>query len=77
MTSLTEHERQILTFERGRWVHPGAKDTAILELFGLTAHRYYQELNGLLDRAEALAHDPILVQRLRRLRDSRRARRTG
>lgn len=77
MNPLTEREQAILAFERGRWNNVGAKETAILELFGVSATRYYQEVVTLIDRPEAFAHDPMLVKRLRRLRDTRRARRTG
>lgn len=77
MTALTDREREILTFERGRWKYAGAKETAIRELFGFSGHQYHQVLNALLDRPEALAHDPMLVKRLRRLRETRRAQRTG
>jgi hypothetical protein len=37
--------------------------------------RYYQVLNALIDRPEALAADPLLVRRLRRLRASRQRQR--
>ena len=33
--------------------------------------RYYQLLGRLIDTAEAQEHDPMLVKRLRRLRDAR------
>ena len=69
---LTEREREILAFERQWWKYAGAKEEAIRDLFDLPATRYYQLLNALLDRPEALAADPVLVRRLRRLRDSRR-----
>lgn len=75
-SELTERERQILAFERRWWRHAGAKEQAIRDTFGLSATRYYQILNGLLDHPAALAVDPVLVNRLRRLRASRiRARR--
>lgn len=75
---LTERERDILDFERQWWKHAGAKEQAIRDRFGLSATRYYQVLNGLLDRQAALAYDPVLVKRLRRLRATRsRARRGG
>jgi hypothetical protein len=77
MTGLTEREQQILAFEKKTWRYPGAKETAIRELFDCTAVRYYQELVGLLDREEAYVHDPPLIKRLRRLRDQRRRERTG
>jgi hypothetical protein len=73
MEDLTDRERQILTFERSWWRHPGAKESAVREQFDCSATRYYQELNALLDRPAALMHDPMLVKRLRRLRATRRA----
>lgn len=76
-TQMTDRQQQILAFEKTRWNHTGAKDTAILELFGCTATRYYAELNALIDRPEAYEAEPMLVKRLRRLRDERRARRTA
>ncbi|GGK29379.1 hypothetical protein GCM10010124_22690 [Pilimelia terevasa] len=68
---LTPREREILDFERRWWRSPGAKEQAIHDAFGLSATRYYQVLRGLLDRPAALAHDPVLVGRLRRLRGRR------
>jgi hypothetical protein len=70
-TGLDERSRQLLAFERGWWKHAGAKEQAIRESFGLSATRYYQLLNALLDDPAALAEDPVLVRRLRRLRASR------
>lgn len=75
---LTERERQVLAFERQWWRHAGAKEQAIRDLFGISSTRYYQTLNALLDKPAALACDPVLVQRLRRLRATRaRARGRG
>ncbi|UGQ14834.1 DUF3263 domain-containing protein [Yinghuangia sp. ASG 101] len=74
---LTERDLGILDFERQWWKHAGAKERAVRDRFGCSPTRYYQALNSLLDRPEALAHDPVLVQRLRRLREARqRARST-
>lgn len=78
---LSRRDHDILAFERQWWKYAGAKEEAIKELFGLSATRYYQVLNALIDRPEALAADPMLVKRLRRLRASRQkaraARRLG
>ncbi|MEJ7704925.1 MAG: DUF3263 domain-containing protein [Geodermatophilaceae bacterium] len=74
---LTRREREILTFERQWWQYAGAKEQAIRELFGMSATRYYQVLNALIDRSEALAADPMLVKRLRRLRASRQRARSA
>ncbi|MFC7449493.1 DUF3263 domain-containing protein [Rhodococcus daqingensis] len=78
---LTRRDHDILSFERQWWKYAGAKEEAIKELFDMSATRYYQVLNALVDRPEALAADPMLVKRLRRLRASRQkaraARRLG
>ncbi|NGM14677.1 DUF3263 domain-containing protein [Verrucosispora sp. WMMA2044] len=68
---LDEREREMLAFERQWWRHAGAKEQAIRDRFGLSATRYYQLLNALLDNPAALAADPVLVGRLVRLRASR------
>ncbi|MFC4604838.1 DUF3263 domain-containing protein [Rhodococcus kronopolitis] len=78
---LTRRDHDILSFERQWWKYAGAKEDAIKSLFDMSATRYYQVLNALVDRPEALAADPMLVKRLRRLRASRQkaraARRLG
>ncbi|GAB0104412.1 DUF3263 domain-containing protein [Nocardia sp. JMUB6875] len=78
---LSRRELDILDFERKWWKYAGAKEEAIRELFDLSATRYYQVLNTVVDKPEALAADPMLVKRLRRLRASRQktraARRLG
>ena len=74
--ALTEREQQILAFERQWWRHAGAKEQAIRDTFDLSATRYYQILNALLENPAALAHDPMLVKRLRRLRSTRARART-
>jgi hypothetical protein len=68
---LTERQRDMLAFERQWWRHAGSKEQAIRERFGLSATRYYQVLNALLDDPAALAFDPLVVGRLRRLRATR------
>ena len=69
---LTDQERAMLDFERRGWPQPMAKEQAIAQTFGLAGPRYYQLLNALIDRQEALAADPLVVKRLRRLRDNYR-----
>lgn len=68
---LTDRDRAILAFEGGWQRHVGAKEEAIRADLGLSPARYYQLLGRLLDTAEAQEHDPMLVGRLRRLRESR------
>ena len=74
---LSRREHEMLTFERQWWRRPGAKDTAIRDRFGVTPTRYYQVLNALVDRPDALAADPLLVRRLRRLRLARQRTRSS
>ena len=69
--ALSELEIRILDFEASWWRYAGAKEAAIKELFELSAARYYQLLNDLIDRDDALAASPMLVKRLRRLREAR------
>ena len=70
-SSLAPRDRAMLAFERQWWRVAGAKETAIRDRFQLTPTRYYQALNALVDRPEALAADPLLVRRLRRVRAAR------
>jgi hypothetical protein len=69
---LTDRDRAILDFERSWWAEAGPKEALIREKFELSATRYYQILNELLEAPEAYAYDPLVVRRLRRLRDRRR-----
>ena len=75
---LTDQERAILAFEANWWTHHGEKDALVLEHFGLPPDRYAAVLADLVDRPDALNHDPLVVRRLRRLRErNRRARSDG
>ena len=70
---LTDRDRAILDFEATWRRHAGAKEEAIRAELGLTPARYYQLLGRLIDTEPALTHDPMLVRRLRRMRDTRLA----
>lgn len=74
---LSQRDIDILDFERSWWKHAGAKDRAIRERFDMSATRYYQLLNELLENPAALEHDPILVKRLKRLRVYRQRQRVA
>ena len=71
MAGLSELDMRILAFERSWWRFPGAKEREILEVLGMPVTRYYQLLNVLIDRPEAVEFDPVLVARLRRQRSRR------
>ncbi len=74
---LSERDQRMLALERQWWKYAGAKEQAIRDLFDLSATNYYQILNQLIDSEDALAFDPMLVKRLRRLRTSRHQNRTS
>ncbi len=74
---LSERDEQVLAFERQWWKYAGAKEQAIRELFDMSSTRYYQVLNPLIDTPSALAADPMLVKRLRRLRANRQRQRSA
>ncbi len=75
-SNLSDLEVRMLDFERQWWKYAGAKDAAIKELFDLSTRSYYELLNDLIDREDALTASPLLVKRLRRLRQARISART-
>jgi hypothetical protein len=74
---LEERGQAILDFEREWWKYAGAKEQAIRERFDLSPTRYYQLLNRIIDDEEAVAYDPMLVKRLRRMRAARQRQRAA
>ena len=74
---LDDRGRQILDFEREAWKLQGTKERAIRERFGFSSTRYHQLLHRAVDRPEALVYDPMLVRRIRRVREARRRRRAA
>lgn len=71
-TELEETELRLLAFE-GAWAdRVGNREAAIRAEFGVSSARYYQMLYTLIDSPNAVRHDPLLVRRLQRLRESRR-----
>jgi Protein of unknown function (DUF3263) len=74
---LSDRDREIIAFERQWWKYSGAKEQAIRELFDMSATRYYQVLNALIDSPIAQQADPMLIKRLRRLRATRQRARSA
>ncbi len=72
---LSADEVEMLELERLWWKYAGVKEQAIRDKFDMNPTRYYQVLNALIDSDAALAHDPLLVKRLRRLRSQRQRQR--
>lgn len=77
INGLAERDQEILKFEREWWKYSGSKENAIRELFDMSATRYYQILNALIDTEAALDFDPMLVKRLRRIRLDRQRQRSA
>ena len=75
--ALTDTELAMLELERSWFTVAGTKDEAIRARFGLSSAAYYQALNALIEREDAVEADPLTVRRLRRMRDRRRAERSG
>lgn len=75
--ALSARDADILAFERQWWKFAGAKEQAIRDQFQMSATRYYQVLNALIDQPAALVQDPLLVKRLRRLRATRQRNRSA
>lgn len=75
-TGLNAAEKAMLDFET---THANAtkatRDRLVLAEFQLPSHVYQSRLLTLIDRPEAIAYAPVTVNRLRRLRAARKARR--
>jgi Protein of unknown function (DUF3263) len=76
-SDLDQRSREVLDFEREAWMLSVTKERAIRERFGFSPSRYHQLLHKVIDRPEALVYDPMLVRRLRRVREVRRRARTA
>ena len=78
---LSQRDRAILDFEQSWWESATPRDQAVREQFQLTESEYAEVLNQLVASEAALLAEPLLIRRLRRLRDRRRqqhiARRTA
>ncbi|MDQ4108094.1 MAG: DUF3263 domain-containing protein [Actinomycetota bacterium] len=76
-SGLDQRATEVLDFEREAWKLTVTKERAIRERFGFSPSRYHQLLHRIIDRPEALIYDPMLVRRLRRVREVRRRTRTA
>ena len=73
--TLTDTERAALDIESRHWRYQATKERHIRETLGMTPVRYYQMLNALLDRPDAVAYAPQTVSRLWAVRGRTRLRR--
>lgn len=76
-SGLSEQQAALLDFEKHWWSLDGSKESEIRDRFDISPTRYYQLLNALIDSPDALAYDPLLIKRMRRLREMRQKERTA
>lgn len=62
---LTPHEQDLLALAGAHYKYEGAREHAALTLHGLSATRFWQDVNRIIDSEAAVAHAPALVARLR------------
>lgn len=74
---LSEFEAKALEFERGWWQYGATRDLAIRHAMGMNSVRYHLLLTRMLDQEHVWRADPVLVDRLRKLRDERLGERRG
>ncbi|QYC53717.1 helix-turn-helix DNA-binding domain protein [Gordonia phage Leroy] len=68
---MTDDDRRMLDLAGQRWNYAGSLEQTVRDEFGVSLTRFYQRVNQLIDTEEALAYDPVVVNRLRRLRTRR------
>lgn len=66
---MTDDEIRMLELAGARWRYAGSLEHVVRTELGMSLTRFWQRVSGLLDREDALAFDPVTVNRLRRLRD--------
>lgn len=75
---MNDQQVAILAIEKRFYRHASSKEQDVKDELGLSPMRYYTRLNALLDDPDAIAAEPVLTSRLRRIRDSRaKQRRAG
>ena len=70
---LTEKDIRILDFEASWWHFPEPKDRAIRDYLDMSSTRYYQALRRLVDNEDAAQQYPLVIKRLRRMKEQRKA----
>ena len=70
--ALSDRDRAILDFERGWWLEPGTKEAALRARLDLSPSRYRELLYALVDSSDAMAFDPLVGRRVRKVRERNR-----
>lgn len=74
---MDQTDARVLEFAASWWRRPGSREQAIADRFGWTPTAYFRRLNQLLDEPAAAAAYPVVVGRLRRVRELGVVRRRG
>lgn len=75
-SGLTRHQRNILDFME-KYATSSRRKAVIWQLFEMSETKFMQQFNALLNDPNALAYAPALVNRHRRLRETRAADRSA
>lgn len=70
--SLSDRDRAILDLAAQRWNYAGSLEPRVRDDLGISLTRFWQVVNRLIDSEDALAYNPVVVNRLRRIRSGRR-----
>lgn len=73
---LSDHDKSVIDFAKNAPKHPGHRVNGIREAFNYSETTYFQRLNRLLNDPRALEYDPTTVNRYRRIREDRLAKRS-
>lgn len=73
----SDEDKAVLDFEATPFKHWGAKEQAAYDKFGYSLTRHYQKLNSIINKPEAAAYSPVVVNRVRRQREQNRRNRSA
>lgn len=75
-SGLTGFQRAVIDFAGQRFKYIGTRETAISELFDMSATRYTQHLLNLLENPLSAAYAPAIIRTERAKRDAAKAKRS-
>lgn len=68
---MSDDDKALLDLAGTFYAEESGRVAAMHSRFGMTPTRFWQRVNALLSSRDALEHDPVTVNRLRRLRSAR------
>lgn len=69
---LSDRDRQILALAAAHYRHPAKREADARDQLGLSPVAFWVAVDRILDDPAAMAAEPMIVKRLRRLREARR-----